>query len=206
MQDTAKGFFLDGCGRCKRFQTADCSARRWSEGLAALRAICLGAELGETIKWGHPCYEHADRNIALLGAFQDDFRITFLNAGLLKEAGAALQRPGPNSQQKSIIRFSSEKEVGEKAALIQACLATLKKAAEDGVKPPKIKRDLVLPEELSEALESDPDLAEAFEALTPGRQISYVIHLNGAKKPETRYARIEKCRERILAGKGLNDR
>ena len=35
-------------------------------------------------------------------------------------------------------------------------------------------------------MDADPELAEAFYSLTPGRQKSYVINLNSAKKSETR--------------------
>ena len=38
-------YFSKGCGRCERFATADCSTRKWQEGLAALRRICLAAGL-----------------------------------------------------------------------------------------------------------------------------------------------------------------
>jgi uncharacterized protein YdeI (YjbR/CyaY-like superfamily) len=57
-----------------------------------------------------------------------------------------------------------------------------------------------------EALDADPELAEAFHALTPGRQRGYVIYLSRAKQPETRHRQIEKARGRILAGKGVNER
>ena len=30
-------YFTRGCGRCGRFDTPDCSARRWQEGIVALR-------------------------------------------------------------------------------------------------------------------------------------------------------------------------
>ena len=63
-----------------------------------------------------------------------------------------------------------------------------------------------LPDELLEALESDPELAEAFYGLTPGRKQSYVIKIGSAKKPETRIARIAKFRDKILAGKGAMER
>ena len=69
-----------------------------------------------------------------------------------------------------------------------------------------METELEFPHELLEALDNDPELAEAFASLTPGRQKSYVITLNGAKKPETRAARIEKFRDRILAGKGALER
>ena len=57
-----------------------------------------------------------------------------------------------------------------------------------------------------EALYSDSELAEAFHALTPGRQKSYLIALSSAKKAETRVARVEKFREKIIAGKGAMER
>ena len=52
-----------------------------------------------------------------------------------------------------------------------------------------------------------PDaLAEAFHALTPGRRKSYMFALNQAKQTATRVARIEKFRDRIIAGKGALER
>lgn len=59
---------------------------------------------------------------------------------------------------------------------------------------------------LKEALDADAELAGAFHALAPGRQRSYVIHLNSAKKSETRIARVVALRSRILAGKGAMER
>ena len=54
-------------------------------------------------------------------------------------------------------------------------------------------------------LEDDPKLAEAFHALTPGRQKGYLLHFGGAKKSATRRARVRKHAPRILAGLGLDD-
>ena len=51
----------------------------------------------------------------------------------------------------------------------------------------------------------DKKLAKAFHALTPGRRRGYVMHFSGAKKSETRTARIEKWAPKILAGLGMND-
>ena len=63
-----------------------------------------------------------------------------------------------------------------------------------------------LVEELQQALDGDPALKEAFEALTPGRQREYNLHVSGARRTETSHARVEKYAPRILAGKGLRDR
>jgi uncharacterized protein YdeI (YjbR/CyaY-like superfamily) len=77
--------------------------------------------------------------------------------------------------------------------------------ADQGILPPKEPSEVELPDELIEALDADPDLAEAFHALTPGRQKSYAILLNSAKTSATRLARIQKARPKILAGKGANE-
>lgn len=199
-------FFTKGCGRCARFDTPDCSTRPWIDGLNALRRLCLDVGLTETAKWAHPCYMHSGRNIALLGAFRSDFLISFLNAGLLVDNAGVLKTPGPNSQTPSVIRFTTVAEVEALEPAIRACLRQLMDHAEAGTKPPKVAREIDMPEELTEALDADPVLAEAFHALTPGRQRSYLFALNQAKQAATRVARIEKFRDKIIAGKGALER
>lgn len=199
-------FFSKGCGRCDRFATEACSARKWLPGLEGLRDICRSAGLIETAKWGHPCYMHAGRNIALIGALQGDFRLNFFNAALMKDPQGLMERQGPNTQHPDSIRFTASEQVKERAAAIRAYLLEAMAYAEAGVKPPKTTQALDLPDELVDAMDADPELAEAFHALTPGRQRSYVIHLSSAKTSATRVSRIEKARPQILAGKGANER
>ena len=78
--------------------------------------------------------------------------------------------------------------------------------AEAGTRAPKAPAEIALPAELVAALDADPELAEAFQSLTPGRPRSYAIALGAAKKTETRIARIAKLRDRIIAGKGATER
>ncbi|WP_202594550.1 YdeI/OmpD-associated family protein [Reinekea blandensis] len=202
----AEDFFTKGCGRCDRFDTPDCSTKPWLDGLTALRRLCLEAGLEETAKWGHPCYMHAGRNIALFGAFRTDFRFSFFNAELLKDSEGILEPNGPNAATPSVVRFTDNQQVKKLAPVLRAYIDELKRCADAGIKPVKVERELTLPDELAEALDADPELAEAFHALTPGRQKSYIINIGGAKKSETRIARIEKFRDKIFAGKGAMDR
>ena len=51
----------------------------------------------------------------------------------------------------------------------------------------------------------DPEFQKAFEGLTPGRQRGYILHFTGAKQEKTKLARIEKNKQRILNGYGMND-
>jgi uncharacterized protein YdeI (YjbR/CyaY-like superfamily) len=199
-------FFIKGCGRCDRFATPECSTRLWLDGLNHIRRICADMGLEETVKWAHPCYMHAGRNIALLMAFKTDFRLGFMNPGLLKDTEGVLERNGPNSATPSILKFTASSQVTELEPTIRAYLKQLMDHAEAGTKPPKTEREIDMPDELVEAMDADPELAEAFNALTPGRQRSYVFALNQAKQSATRVARIEKYRAHIMAGKGALER
>lgn len=199
-------FFDKGCGRCPRFATADCSTRKWESGLRELRRICLAAGLVETVKWGHPCYMHADRNVAIIGAFRENFRLTFFNAALLEDPDGVLERQGANTRHPDMIRFTGNDGPARMEPVIRACLDQAMRLAASGRKPPKEDREIAMPDELSEALDLDPELAEAFHRLTPGRQKSYLLNLNSARQSQTRVARIARFRDRIIAGKGALER
>lgn len=199
-------YFTKGCGRCERFETPDCSVHLWSQGLAALRQLCLEAGLTETVKWGHPCYQEGDRNIALLGAHRDSFILTFSNAALLKDPEQILERAGPNTQTADLVRFKDVAEVQALAPTLNSYLAEAIGYARAGLKPVRTQVEFDLPDELIEALDADPELAQAFHDLTPGRQRSYAIALNSTQNPTTRQARIRKFRPKILRGKGALER
>lgn len=195
-------YFAKGCGRCPRFDTPDCSTRQWAEGLRQLRALCLGLGLVETVKWGHPCYVHAGRNIAILGALRKDLRLSFFNAALLTDPQGVLERQGPNTRHPDMIRFTDVARVAALAPVLRSYLTEAMGYAAAGILPAREPRELEWPQELLEALEADPELAQAFHALTPGRQRSHLFHLKSARKSDTRVARIMAMRGRILAGKG----
>ena len=199
-------YFSRGCGRCERFDTPDCSTRQWADGLAGLREICRSAGLAETVKWGHPCYMHSGRNIAIIGALRGDFRLSFFNAALMKDPESVLEKQGPNTQHPDMIRFTDNTQVAALKPIVASYLKEAMGYAEKGLKPVKEYTGIELPEELIEALERDVELSEAFHALTPGRQKSYVINLNSAKTSATRISRIAKFRDKILLGKGATER
>ena len=199
-------YFAKGCGRCERFDTPECSTKRWTKGLNDLRLMCLRSELVETVKWGHPCYTRSGRNIAIIGALRGDFRLSFFNAALMKDVDGILEKPGPNTRHADTIRFNDNSKVAEMEPLILSYLREAISYADAGIKPEAVKSEFDLPDELVEALDSDPELAEAFSSLTQGRQRSYVINLMSTKSPATRSARIAKFRANIIAGKGANER
>lgn len=199
-------YFAQGCGRCDRFATAHCSTRVWKEGLAAMRRTCLDAGLQETVKWGHPCYMHGGRNVAIIGALRADFRLSFFDAALMTDPERILEAEGPNTRHPDMIRFRDPADVVRLAPVIRAYLVEAMGYAAAGLRPPTATHELELPEELVAAMAVDPELAEALHRLTPGRRNSYVIQLRGAKAASTRMARIAKFRDRILSGKGATER
>ncbi len=206
MIDDPDEYFTKGCGRCARFATPDCSARQWIAGLDRLRRICLDMGLRETVKWAHPTYMHAGRNIAILGAFRGDFRLSFMNPALLEDTEGVLEPQGPNSRTPGTIRFTDVAQVGHMEPVIRAYGRQLMVHAEAGTRPPKVQSEIEMPDELSNAIDADPELAEAFFALTPGRRNSYLFNINQAKQSATRVKRIEKFRDKIIAGKGAMER
>lgn len=200
-------YFAKGCDRCGRFNTPACSALIWGDGLARLRQLCLGLGLSETVKWGHPAYTHAGRNIAVFGAFQRSFRLSFMNSDLLDDTDGILEPIGPNSRAPSQVTFTHANQVTDKQPVLERYLRQLMDKAEAGIKPPRRAADpMVMDAALTDALAADPDFSVAWDALTPGRKRSWCLHFNAAKQMKTRVSRVEKSRAAVLAGKGHNER
>lgn len=201
-------YFELGCGRCELHATPHCRVHLWPGALAALREIALESGLNEVRKWGVPCYVNdAGKNIALLGAFKDHCLISFFKGALLDDPESALESPGSNSQSTRQMRFNTAKQVQDAKDVLLRFLyeATANEAAGKKVVLKK-PAEYDIPEEFQQVLGADSALAEAFEELTPGRRRAYLMHFGQPKKPETRIARIEKAREDILNGIGLNDK
>lgn len=180
-------------------------AKLWRDEALALRAVLLECGLGEEMKWGKPCYTHEGANIAIIQRFKDFLALMFFKGGLLKDTDGVLERQGPNSRHGFRIRFTSVADVerleGKVRALVDQAIEVEKRGlALDEPGAPD------LPEELVNRFDEDAELAAAFDALTPGRQCGYALHIGEAKQAKTRDARIDKCRDKILAGKGFNER
>ncbi|NVK26572.1 MAG: YdeI/OmpD-associated family protein [Flavobacteriia bacterium] len=196
-----------GCGRCSRYNTPDCSVALWKDVMVELRRIVESSRLKEEYKWKHPCYTYKGKNVVLLGAFRDHGHINFINGVLLKDPAGILIQPTENSQAGRTIRFNDPKDVLEKEPAIRALIEEAIEVEESGKKVQyKKTEDFDVPEELNEKFKEFPEFKRAFEALTPGRQRSWLLHFGGAKQSKTRVSRIDKAVEKIFAGKGWNER
>jgi uncharacterized protein YdeI (YjbR/CyaY-like superfamily) len=180
-------------------------AKAWQGEIQKLRTILLDGGLDEDLKWGKPCFMFEGKNIAIIQPFKEHCSLMFFKGALLQDTHGLLRSQGENTQSALRLEFTSESEVNK--AVVKSYVKQAIRVEKDGLSVDfKAKRELELPEELSQMLRKNQKLAQAFNALTPGRQRSYVLHFMGAKQPKTRTARIEKCIPKILAGKGFNER
>ena len=203
----AEVFFTEGCGRCELGGTPDCKVHQWTSILEELRRIVLSCGLTEELKWGVPCYTWQKANILVLGALKECSTIGFFKGALLQDAEGILSKPGENTQAARLFRVTDVKEVMEKEDILKAYIFEAIEVEEAGLKVAfKAKSELVYAEELQVILDDDPEYRKAFEALTPGRQRGYNLYFTAPKQAKTRTSRVEKCRDKVLAGKGLHDR
>lgn len=180
-------------------------AKAWRGEMQKLRSIFLDCGLDEEIKWGKPCFVFEGKNIAIIQPFKDFCSLMFFKGALLKDTHGLLRSQGANTQSALRLEFTSEAQVKKSvvASYVKQAIAVEKAGTKVEF---KAKHELELPKELSQYLKKDRKLAKAFDALTPGRRRSYVLHISGAKQSSTRVARIEKCIPNILAGRGFNER
>jgi uncharacterized protein YdeI (YjbR/CyaY-like superfamily) len=105
------------------------------------------------------------------------------------------------------MKFTSAKDIAARAATIRAYVREAIAVEKAGLRlKPKRTSDVPMPEELRERFRRDPRVKRAFEALTPGRQRSYLYHFAVAKQSATRVARIDKAIPAIFEGRGFLER
>jgi uncharacterized protein YdeI (YjbR/CyaY-like superfamily) len=180
--------------------------KRWSAEFAALRQLCLASGLNEELKWGQACYDLDDGNVVLIHGFKDYCALLFMKGALLKDPKGILIQQTKNVQAARQIRFASLADINKQKAAVKAYLREAIAVEKSGVKVQmKSAAQFDVPEEFLKRLDDDPNLAEAFHGLTPGRQKGYLLHFAGAKQSATRAARVEKHVPRILKGHGLDD-
>lgn len=180
-------------------------AKAWQPEMEKLRSILLKCGLEEALKWGKPCFMFEEANIAIIQPFKEHCALMFFKGALLEDTHGLLRSQGENSQSALRLEFTSASQI--KKTVLESYVKSAIAVEKQGLKVDfKAKRELELPPELTQLLKKDRKLAQAFAALTPGRQRGYLLHFAGAKQSQTRTARIEKVIPKILAGKGFQDR
>ena len=182
------------------------SAKKWHDEYEKLRAIVLDCGLNEEYKWMHPCYTFEKKNIVLIHGFKEYCAILFFKGVLLKDAKHILIQQTENVQAGRQVRFTNVNEIMKQERILKAYIYEAIEVEKAGLKVNlKKTSDFKIPEEFQNKLDKNSVLKTAFEALTPGRQRAYIFYISQPKQSKTREARIEKYKQQILNGKGLDD-
>jgi uncharacterized protein YdeI (YjbR/CyaY-like superfamily) len=178
----------------------------WEKELRKLRTIALGCQLTEELKWGCPCYTLSGSNVVLAHVFKEYCALLFFKGALLKDDHRILVQQTKNVQAARQIRFTNSSEVVKMERVVKAYILEAIEIEKSGLQVELKKTvEFEMPAEFKKKLKELPALKKAFYALTPGRQRGYLLHFSTAKQSKTRETRVEKCIERILDGKGLDD-
>ncbi|HVY31515.1 MAG TPA: YdeI/OmpD-associated family protein [Polyangiaceae bacterium] len=179
---------------------------RWQAEIAEMRRVLAGLGMKEEKKWGKPTYTTDGKNIVILQGFKEYFSLLFFQGALLKDSKKLLVPLGQMHSGR-VMKFTAAKDIKAKAATIKAYVREAIQVRESGVRlEPKKTSDYPVPEELAQRFKKDPRFKRAFEALTPGRQRSYLYHFGQAKQSATRATRIEKAMPAIFEGRGFLER
>ena len=179
---------------------------RWEAEIAEMRRVLAGIAMKEECKWGKPTYTVNGKHIVIMQGFKEYFALGYFQGALLKDSGKVLVQLG-QVQAGRVMKFTSVKEITAKAATIKAYVREAMAVEKAGLRMERKKTsDFPVPEELTQWIRRDPRFKHAFEALTPGRQRSYLYHFAAAKQSATRVARIEKAMPAIFEGRGFLER
>jgi uncharacterized protein YdeI (YjbR/CyaY-like superfamily) len=200
-------YLQEGCGRCSLGGTPQCKVYKWPNELELLRKVVLDCGLNEELKWSVPCYTYLDKNILIVSAFKAYCALSFFKGSLLSDAHKLLQKPGDNSQASRSILFTSLETITAFKPILKTYIFEAIEVEKAGLKVPQQTLDAFqIPDFFQNKMVGFPKLKTAFDALSPGRKKSYLLHFAQAKQQKTLENRIEKCIEPILKGKGFNER
>lgn len=179
---------------------------QWKNEFNKLRSIALSTGLIEELKWGHPCYTLNGTNVVLIHGFKDYCAYLFHKGVLLKDPEGILIQQTENVQSARQIRFIDLHDINSQEDALKAYIYEAIEIEKAGLQVEMKKTsEFNMPEEFETVLAENPNIKQAFENLTPGRQRGYLLYFSQAKQAKTREARIEKYIPQILEGKGLND-
>ncbi|MEP7232993.1 MAG: YdeI family protein [Ginsengibacter sp.] len=180
--------------------------KKWQKEFQQLRMIILDCGLTEELKWGQACYTLQKSNIVLMHGFKEYCALLFFKGALLLDPSHIFIQQTENVQSARQVRFTSVSEIVKMAPMLKTYIYEAIEVENAGLKV-KLKKtsEYKMPEEFQNKLDKKPALKTAFNALTSGRQRAYLFYFSQPKQSKTREARVEKCMQQILNGKGLND-
>src|SRR6185295_9803120 len=109
-------------------------AGKWQKEFEKLRAIVLGCDLKEELKWGQPCYTFEKSNIVLIHGFKEYCALLFFKGALLKDKKGILIQQTENVQSARQIRFTHAREIDKLKPTLKAYIYEAVEVEEAGLK------------------------------------------------------------------------
>lgn len=161
--------------------------------------------LTESIKWRAPCFESNGLVCAMAG-FKKHVNLSFFKGKLIDDKHHIF--PCSDNNELASLTFSSLDEVPDASILIdyiqQAIALNQVPNTKKKSKIKKQKADLIIPDDLREALGKSPIAQEVFSEFSYTKQKDYIEWLTSAKRESTRRSRLVTAIEWITEGKSRN--
>jgi len=183
------------------------SGSKWTKELNTLRHILLKTEFEETLKWSIPVYTINNKNVVGIAGFKDYFGLWFYNGVFLKDEEQVLIN-AQEGKTKALRqwRFNSINAIDEQLILKYVSEAIENQKLGKEIKPVRVKKAVIIPDELKDAFKSDANLKTQFFTFSPSKQREYCEYISTAKRQVTKQTRLEKIIPMITEGVGLNDK
>lgn len=170
---------------------------------ALVHAACPDVE--ETIKWRMPFFVHKGP-ICYMAAFKEHCAVGLWKASSIM-GEAAKDEPDDEKGAGQFGRITKVSDLPSKKVLTGYIKKAMDRNAEGVKAPPRVKKPpkaLVMPDELTRALQKNAKARAAFEAFPPSHKREYTEWIAEAKTETTRARRIETALEWMAEGKSRN--
>lgn len=180
-------------------------SEKWKNILAEIRDAIIKLIPEEEYKWGRPCYYHDGKPVVGFSGFKNHFGIWFFQGMYLQDKAGLLE----NAQEGKTVAMRQMKFTNSQDVDIQVVRKYIQEAlqnAKDGKFYKPQKRKLIIPNLLEQGMKNDKSFKAAFNAFSESDKIDFAEYVTTAKRESTQLRRLEKIKEMVLRGEGLNDK
>ncbi len=160
-------------------------------------------DVEETMKWSFPHFLYKGM-LCGMAAFKEHCSFNFWKGALIVENGVG-------DDEKAMGQFGRITKLSDlpPKKILSGYIKKAMKLNEDGVKvparsKPKAPQALVIPDELTRALQANNDARAVFEKLSPSHKREYAEWISEAKTEATRTRRLETALQWMAEGKSRN--
>ena len=179
---------------------------QWEHELIQLREVILSTDLKETIKWGAATYTLNNKNVVSLGGFKNHYALWFFNGALLqKNTNLLVNAQEGKTKALRQIKFTKEDKID--SPTLKTYIGEAIELQKEGKSVPIQKnKELLIPTELTQYFQKNPEMETSFYNLTKGKQREYADYIREAKRSNTKDKRLEKIKPMIINQVGLYDK